>query len=132
MPSWFERALRVRAVWLLLMVTSTPGRAPSGPSMVARMLALGPRRMFLTHYGPVENPQILAPDLLGRIRAHAALARAQAGDSVEALAERLGEALFAEYQSAGGRHSARRFGAILEMDLRLNAQGLRHWLAHGD
>lgn len=97
---------------------------------LSKMAAYAPRYMYLTHYGRVENPAMLSEQLARRLDAHAALGERWADLSEEQLATKLGDALFAEYQDAGGREVRAVFDQVLGMDLNLNAQGLLFWQQH--
>ena len=97
---------------------------------LAKMAAYEPHYMYLTHYGRVENPATLSRELALRVDAHAALGEQHSALPEDQLASKLGDALFAEYQAAGGQHPRTLFDKVLGMDLTLNAQGLRFWQQH--
>jgi glyoxylase-like metal-dependent hydrolase (beta-lactamase superfamily II) len=83
-----------------------------------------PRRMYLTHYGQVEDVARLSQELEQRVLEHAALGKAHREGSEAQLALILGDALYGQYEAAGGALTRMQFGDILKMDLALNAQGL--------
>jgi glyoxylase-like metal-dependent hydrolase (beta-lactamase superfamily II) len=97
---------------------------------IARMLAYTPERMYLTHYGTVENVEKLAQDLYEQVDAMIAIAR-----NCDGLADRhrcLVAALTALYLERARAHDCALDDAgvqrVLEMDIELNAQGLACWL----
>jgi len=95
-----------------------------------RYLEFQPQRMFLTHYGMVEDVQRLAGDLRTGIARCAGVARdlAGAGDRHARLKQALLEMTLADLR----RHecplpeAAQR--ELLAMDMELNSQGLEVWL----
>ncbi len=97
---------------------------------LAKMAEYKPRYMYLTHYGRIDNPALLFEELGRRVDEHAALGEQYSDLGEEQLAQRLGDALYAEYQSAGGTQSRSVFDQVLGMDLNLNAQGLLFWQQH--
>lgn len=96
-----------------------------------RLLAYHPERMYLTHFGCVENVQPLAADLRASIRAFARLA--MEGDSAsEERTERLQRAMLAQLLEAARAHGCTmpqaRMVELLGFDVELNVQGLEAWL----
>ena len=101
---------------------------------IKRLLALQPERMYLTHYGVVENPQGLGERLLGQVDDYVALALAArdaggAGDLEARLVAGMRAYLFARAREHGCGQGDEELEGLLGMDLRLNAQGLGVWLA---
>jgi glyoxylase-like metal-dependent hydrolase (beta-lactamase superfamily II) len=101
---------------------------------IRRLLALQPERMYLTHYGVVENPQGLGERLLGMVDDYVALAlAAREAGGVEDQEHRLVSAmrgyLFGKARAHGCPQGDEELERLLGMDLRLNAQGLAVWLA---
>ncbi|HEX5360077.1 MAG TPA: MBL fold metallo-hydrolase [Fluviicoccus sp.] len=101
---------------------------------IKRLLALQPERMYLTHYGVVENPQGLGERLLGQVddyvaRALAARDAGGAGDLEARLVAGMRAYLFARAREHGCGQGDEELEGLLGMDLRLNAQGLGVWLA---
>lgn len=100
---------------------------------IARLLALKPERMFLTHYGMVESPQTLGEALLNQVDEMVALAlavRDEAGpkEREALLLQRLTGYLFDRVRAHGCTLPDARLHELLDTDLRLNAQGLGVWL----
>lgn len=100
---------------------------------ITRMLDAAPRRMYLTHFGPVESLPPLAAALSEQIDAMVALARQHAGLAPEPRHHALVKGLSELYAR---RASDLRLPLptdavldILHMDIELNAQGLGVWLA---
>jgi glyoxylase-like metal-dependent hydrolase (beta-lactamase superfamily II) len=100
-------------------------------SSLDRLMARRPRRMVLTHFGPVGDLDRLSGDLHADIDQFVAVARRHAG--VPDRADRIAEDVFA-YLSA--RLHAHGFAGdeelrhqLLDPDVYLNTQGLEVWLA---
>ena len=100
-------------------------------SSLDRLMARRPRRMVLTHFGPVGDLERLSGDLHADIDEFVAVARRHAG--VPERADRIAEDVFA-YLSA--RLDSHGFAGdeelrhqLLDPDVRLNTQGLEVWLA---
>ncbi|MGJ8670646.1 MAG: MBL fold metallo-hydrolase [Oceanococcus sp.] len=95
---------------------------------LAMMASYTPERMYLTHYGCIEEPATLAEELADGVDAHALAGREKAQLGESGLAEHLSRQQYARYQAKGGELDKDRFDAVLNMDLRLNAQGLIFWV----
>jgi hydroxyacylglutathione hydrolase len=98
---------------------------------IERIVALGPERVFVTHFGGVGDVVRLATDLHRLIDAHVALAcaHAQAGRHRHALLEQgLERMLLREAERQSWRLSAAEVLALFGTDIELNAQGLGVWL----
>ncbi|PKM11187.1 MAG: MBL fold metallo-hydrolase [Gammaproteobacteria bacterium HGW-Gammaproteobacteria-5] len=112
--------------------TTTPVQfdPPAMQASIARMLAMRPRVMHLTHYGPVTGVEGLAADLQQRIEHMVALAESLADvpDRHAALCDALRESYIGAAQQHGVTLSAELIGDVLQMDIELNAQGLGVWL----
>ena len=97
---------------------------------VDRLLAYGPRRIFQTHFGPVEQIERLARDLHAALEELVRIARRHA-----AAPDRLGrieQDMFRHFSACLDAHGyagdlARRH-ELLDEDVRLNAAGLEVWL----
>jgi len=103
---------------------------------IRRLLALQPERMYLTHYGVVENPQVLGERLLRQVEDYVALALAarEAGGKADLegrLVAGMRAYLFGRARAHGCGQSEEELERLLGMDLRLNAQGLAVWLEGG-
>ena len=95
---------------------------------LAMMAGYAPEKMFLTHYGCVEQPALLAEELAKGVDAHATAGQAMAHLGEDGLAEYLSQQQFQRYTSEGGQLEKEQFDTVLGMDLRLNAQGLIFWV----
>jgi glyoxylase-like metal-dependent hydrolase (beta-lactamase superfamily II) len=101
---------------------------------VARLAALQPQAMYLTHYGRVTGVERLAAALHEHIDALTAIAQAaqQQGAAEPARGERIRQALADFYAARLAAHGWRgprpALQQLLDMDITLNAQGLGVWL----
>ncbi len=98
---------------------------------LARLLSYSPQRMYLTHFGCVENVHALAEKLRESIRAFAAIAVKARGSSAERRAhiqERMLDQLMCGLRAHGCALAAKRCEELLETDVELNTQGLEVWL----
>lgn len=93
---------------------------------IERLLSLNPQRMYLTHYGCVEDVPRLAAELRDRIDAFVRLAHAAAAekDRHAALAAGLSRLLLRALTAHGCRLPEERMTELLAVDVDLNAQGL--------
>ncbi|WP_290536565.1 MBL fold metallo-hydrolase [Alcanivorax sp.] len=115
--------------------TTTPVQfdPPALKASIRKLLALAPQRIYLTHYGMVENPQPLGERLLTMVDDYVALAENVAPTSdTEALEKVLmtamGEYLFRCAREHGCEMSDEQLQAVLGLDIQLNSQGLAVWL----
>lgn len=99
-----------------------------------RLMALQPSRMYLTHYGAVENPQALSQVLHNEIDAYVAIALpfADTENPVNALEAALWEHYRKRLRAHGNRQSLAEQERLLAMDVRLCAQGLEVWLQRSE
>jgi len=118
---------------------------PALHASIDRIVALRPKAVCLTHYGPVRDIPRLAADLHRQIDAMVAMARdcaARFGDSspsaapgarAEALRDCLRDGMrdliFAEAKRQGWQASEAELLSIFTLDIDLNADGLAAWLA---
>ncbi|TBW49377.1 MBL fold metallo-hydrolase [Marinobacter halodurans] len=115
--------------------TTTPVQFDPEPlkRSIRRLLALEPERVYLTHYGMVENPQSLGKRLLTVVDDFVALAEAveeqAAPDQMEdALTAAMKDYLFRGLREHGCHLDDDRLMTLIGMDIRLNSQGLMVWL----
>ena len=97
---------------------------------IARLMAMAPRQMFLTHYSRITDVADCAERLLAMVDATvaAALARRDAPDRLQAITADL-MALYGDGARAFGvALPADRIAALLHDDAALNAAGLIAWL----
>lgn len=99
---------------------------------IRRLLALNPERMFLTHYGMLEDPQEPGERLLGMVDDYVALAEKAAPGEEAGLLQRLESALqeylFASARDHGVTLTEDELQAALGFDINLNSQGLKVWI----
>lgn len=118
-----------------IMPTTTPVQFEPEPlkHSIARMIRACPERMYLTHYGRVEEPQRLATSLTAQIDAMVEIAQTShqrfAGrDRHKAICEGLTRLYLDGLTAHGVRLSEDAVLSLLAMDIELNAQGLASWL----
>lgn len=97
---------------------------------IERLLALAPDRVYLTHYGAHKQPELLARQLHQWIDDYVDMATglASSSDRQARIATSLidtAEDYLLDQQCGLDSEQIR---AVLTMDMRLNAQGLEHWL----
>lgn len=94
-----------------------------------RLLAYGPERLFLTHFGEVTDPPAIARQLHHWIEASEQLA-AQLGETatVEQLREGLHTLYSQQLDAAGVPLSPGEAMDLLDLELDLNSQGLAVWM----
>ncbi len=95
-----------------------------------RLLNVDPKKMYLTHFGMVENVAELANKLLKDINSYTKLALTHATDEnrTETIKRELFEFTLNDLRSAGNEQTEKELLALLETDIELNAQGLDIWL----
>jgi len=99
---------------------------------VLRLLASHPQRMYLTHYGVLEEPERFGPVLTRQIDDYVALTRQAASEVAPEqlenhIIEKLTEYTWQRARQHGCPQSDAELQAILGMDMRLNGQGLAIW-----
>ena len=97
---------------------------------IDRLMTFNPVRMYLTHYGCVEDVRRLAANLHAMIDGFVNLARhAPAGaNRHKSLIEGMKTLLMDALHAHGCRLPVPQIETLLELDLALNAQGLEIWL----
>jgi len=99
---------------------------------IDRLMSYAPECMYLTHYGRIDHPAALAPDLRRSVRDLASLALAEEGSDPQGRVERIraavGNYLVQRVRDHGCALPEGRIRALLELDTELNAQGLEVWL----
>lgn len=119
-----------RGAWLIPATPPTQFEPDALRASVQRLLAFGPERAFLTHYGEVTSIAQLGATFLSRLERIVAL-----GESVRAHAHRIGALqqgltdLYREWLHdhdclLDDAHAVR----LLQPDIELNAQGMDAWL----
>ena len=97
---------------------------------IDRLMARRPKRMILTHFGPVGDLERLSRDLHAAIDAFVAMARRYAGepDRSERIAAAMYENLSARLDAHGYAGDDGLRHELLDPDIRLNTEGLEVWL----
>ena len=103
---------------------------------IARMTALKPDALYLTHYGKVTDVPRLANDLLRLVDAHAEVGRrcapiADRNARAIALKEGVRDIALAEAKRQPWGIDEAGVLDVLVMDIQLNADGLESWIASG-
>ncbi|MFQ5995878.1 MAG: MBL fold metallo-hydrolase [Acidiferrobacterales bacterium] len=98
---------------------------------LSRLLSYRPQRMYLTHFGCVEDVPRLADVLRESIRALADIAiaaHAHGNDRTEQIRQHMRDRLLQGLAEHGCTLSSDRCEALLATDLDLNTQGLEAWV----
>ncbi|MGI9026929.1 MAG: MBL fold metallo-hydrolase [Burkholderiaceae bacterium] len=103
---------------------------------IARMTALKPDAIYLTHYGKVSDVPRLAKDLLRLVDAHAEAGRrcariADGNARAAALKAAVHDIVLAEAKRQPWGVDEAGALEVLVMDIQLNADGLESWIARG-
>jgi len=100
------------------------------PQTIDRLMTLNPKRMYLTHFGMVEDLEPLAQDLKQQIAAYAeiALSCKDADNPMQALTDALNNDTLARLEKVGSPMTPEQQLAVIGMDNGINAQGLAVWL----
>lgn len=112
------------------LIPTTPPVQFDPPALhqsISRIMSFNPARLYLTHYGEFENPAAQVPSFNRWIDDYVDLARRQdvtTADFETSLENALHDLVL---QGLAGDDSAM-LGRILQTDIRLNAQGLAHWM----
>ena len=126
------RELDTAAGGAFIFPTSTPIDFDPAAAHLAydRILACEPKYAYLTHYSRVDDLERLADDLHAGADAYASMAleNEHAEDRQAALEAAMFEYLHARLLAHGYRGDRASARAVLEIDVRLNAQGLDVWL----
>jgi glyoxylase-like metal-dependent hydrolase (beta-lactamase superfamily II) len=97
-----------------------------------RMMAWDPQVMYLTHYGPLPQPQLHLATLRHSIRDMADIALAEESREDAGRDQRLRRAveenLIRRMEALGCTLTSERIRELLSVDIELNAQGLDVWL----
>jgi len=95
-----------------------------------RYLSFAPQRMYLTHYGEVQDVPKLAADLRAGLQRYVAIANGlrNAEHRHERLLEALGRDALAALKALGSSVADATAQQLLAFDMELNVQGLEVWL----
>ena len=102
---------------------------------VNKVLEMAPKACFLTHYSKIENISKNGNELLKQVDEYVEIAE-KANKTEEnaenAIAENLFALLLKKLKKVSNTHSSKNFRTLLELDLSLNAQGLKYWAERAD
>ena len=101
---------------------------------ISRLLSYDPKRMFLTHYGMVEQPQGLGERLIKLVDEFVRISetvkqQVPQAQWLEALNKEILTLLMADLAQHGTALSANEYAQVIAGDVLLNAQGLNVWLS---
>jgi len=113
--------------------TTSPSQfdPPALHRSIDRMLSYGPEALYVTHFGRLTQPKVLAADLHRLIDAHAELAERLRGAGAERkrlLIEGVTSLVLAERERQGWLLPREKVLEVFALDIELNAQGLEIWL----
>ncbi len=115
-----------------ILPTSTPIQfdPPAWLKTLDRLTELEPDRIYLTHFGPVEDVDRLADDLRHDLKQYMEIGkqRISASDRIEQIREQLMQYTLQRLAAQGSCCPASRAQELLQVDIDLNAQGLEIWL----
>ncbi|MDE2457346.1 MAG: MBL fold metallo-hydrolase [Burkholderiales bacterium] len=122
-----------RGRWILPTTTPVQFEPEALRASIERLLSFAPDCLYLTHFGRVTDVPRLGALLLDLLERTVAMARALSPDAQREPALRRG--LFEIYAASLAEHGCplgrSQLEALLEIDLRLNAQGMSIWLGRG-
>lgn len=115
-----------------LLPTTTPVQfePDAWQDSIQRLLNTNPERMYLTHFGMVEDVSTLAEKLLRDIDAYIEFAHANvnAAPRVEFIRRAITEFTLQDLRAHGNQQNSELLLDLLSTDITLNAQGLDVWL----
>jgi glyoxylase-like metal-dependent hydrolase (beta-lactamase superfamily II) len=119
-----------RGPWLLPTTTPIQFQPEALRRSVQRLEAFEPERLYLTHYGPVDDVPRLAGLLLEQLDAMVALATPLPDDPGRhaALVQGFRDLYRDRLRAHGCTLSDARIDELLALDCELNAQGMAFWL----
>ncbi len=98
-----------------------------------RLMSYQPERIFLAHFGMVQNPARLAAEMHRALDVYVRIANeSDPSDRYQALHRGLRDWCHRELKMRGCTLSADRIDSLLALDLDLNSQGLEVWLRRKD
>ncbi|MFM2119407.1 MAG: hypothetical protein RL722_875 [Pseudomonadota bacterium] len=136
----FDGPAGVEAPYVLPSCTPVQFEPQAMRESIARMLASAPDCVYLTHFSRLPHPQRVAGQILAQLdrleqgalawqAAQPDRAAITAADREAAMLALMEQVLLDGAQAAGSPVPRERARALLEVDIRLNAQGLAIWLA---
>ena len=119
----------------LILPTTTPIHFDPDAleASIRTLISYQPKAMFLTHFGRVEQPEILAPLLIERIK-HSVSIALEYQDKGEARYQAIYDKMMATWidwaKEQGVSLQDQTMKELLHTDVDVNVQGLEHWLNH--
>lgn len=94
------------------------------------MMSYDPKRIYLTHYGMIENLEPRSKELIRRVHDYVLIARrfSDVENRKERLQEALMQASINDLRAMGSEQPEQQIRQCLQFDIELNAQGLEVWL----
>ena len=115
-----------------LLPTTTPVQfePDAWHSSIQLLLDKNPQRMYLTHFGMVEDVNTLAKTLANGINDYVDIAHSNqhAQQRIQCLTEKLTEYTLKDLRTRGNKQEKDLLISLLSTDILLNAQGLDVWL----
>lgn len=115
-----------------IIPTTTPIHfdPPEAHKSIDRIMSCEPERVYLTHYSEVRNLERLAADMHTGVDAYVELARGADGaeDRTATLRAAMFEYFVARLITHGFAGDRDAMWSILQIDVKLNTQGLEYWL----
>jgi glyoxylase-like metal-dependent hydrolase (beta-lactamase superfamily II) len=116
-----------------VFVTSSPSQfdPPAHQASVRRVMNSDAPAVYLTHYSQIRNVRQAGEFMLGQIDRYAAIAQRHGhlgADRSKAIEADLQAMMFAEARAQGVQMGDAELRQVLDLDLRLNADGLVCWL----
>ena len=116
-----------------LLPTTTPVQFEPNAwkQSIRRLLSVSPQRMYLTHFGEVEDVQMLAAKLQRDLASYAEIAYAlvNADNRGELIKQKITSFTLNDLRAYGSTQSEDEIMQLLDTDISLNAQGLDIWLS---
>ena len=97
------------------------------PASIDRLLSYQPRWMYLTHFGELGNPAAHAASLKYWIEQYVRLCESHAPDDSDAESAMIDAMRQLTLDELGKKFDHTRLLELLDVDIRLNVQGLAHW-----
>ncbi len=115
-----------------LLPTTTPVQfePDAWQKSIKHLLANHPQRMYLTHFGVVEDIEKLASKLSRDLITYTeiALSQQQQDQRIEKIIEKLNEFTLSDLRRLGNQQDEKLILELIKTDITLNAQGLDIWL----
>jgi glyoxylase-like metal-dependent hydrolase (beta-lactamase superfamily II) len=116
-----------------IFVTCPPTQFEPEPlkASISRVMAAAPPAVYLTHYSQVRDVQAAGAQLLKQVDQYVALALARKDHGegrARAIEADLHQLIQGQARAMGVTLDDKTLGEVLALDMRLNADGLSHWL----